>query len=128
MNGHKWMYGRTCDGPTLISDCGHYPHDLFGDPWDYESLKDHNFIHAAATFWTREARDIIGGWNVDKDVVHDWDYWMRLGARWRPLYTERILAFYRVHSGQAIQSLPAAYKLAQEDLIRERARQGYYEV
>ena len=33
----------------------------------------------------------------------------------------------RVHSGQAIQYLPANYKLAQENLIRARARLGWYD-
>jgi hypothetical protein len=116
------MYGRTCDGHDLRPS-----NPLWGDPWDYEALKDHNFIHAAATFWTREARDAVGGWDIVNDWVHDWDYWLKLGARWRPLYTERALAFYRVHSGQESQKMPMAYRLAQEDLIRFRVRQGWYD-
>jgi glycosyltransferase involved in cell wall biosynthesis len=123
MNGHKWMYGKTCDGATPD------PHNiLWGAQWDYEDLKDHNFIHAAACFWTREARDIVGGWDIPLDYVHDWDYWLKLGARWRPLYTERPLAFYRLHSGQESQKMALNYRRAQEEIIRVRARLGYYEV
>ena len=122
MNGHKWMYGRTCDGAAPDPQ-----NILWGEPWNYEALKDHNFIHAAACFWTREARDTIGGWDIVNDWVHDWDYWLKLGARWQPLYTERVLAFYRLHSGQVSQYMSLTERRRQEDLIRYRVKIGWYD-
>ena len=122
MNGYKWMYGRTADGASPDPQ-----NILWGEPWDYKALKDHNFIHSAACFWTREARDAVGGWDIPLDYVHDWDYWLKLGARWWPLYTERVLAFYRLHPDQESQKMSLAYRRAQEDIVRARARQGYYE-
>ena len=125
----KWMYGRITYGISISScsiDC--LSGDAtWGSPWNYDRLKRENFIPAPATFWTREARDIVSGWDLANPRSHDWDYWLRLGARWEPLFVERVLAYYRIHRGSATETMPQGYKDVMDDIIRDRARSGYYD-
>lgn len=114
----KWMYGRikaVPDGWTM------------GAPWAWERLKAENFIPAPAVFWTREARDAVGGFEAGNPWCPDWDYWLRLGARWEPLFTERILVNYRIHPGQDTCRLSDEVKATNGERILGRARSGYYE-
>ena len=59
--------------------------------------------------------------------AHDWDYWLRLGSRWEPLYIPRALAFYRMHDQSETMKLPQEFKDAKDEALRKRAREGYYE-
>jgi glycosyltransferase involved in cell wall biosynthesis len=115
----KWMYGRVNFGSGG---------QMMGEPWDYARLKVQNYIPAPAVFWTRGARDIVGGWDISNPRSHDWDYWLRLGARWEPLFSPRVLANYRVHPGMATAVMTEAYKAEQDETVLARARSGYYNV
>lgn len=114
---HRWMYGRVNYGTTHI----------MGEPWDRERFKTVNFVPAPAVFWIREARNVVGGWDMNNPRSHDWDYWQRLGAHWEPLYTERVLANYRVHPGMATKTMSAAYCDEMDRIVIERARSGFYD-
>jgi hypothetical protein len=113
----QWLCGRVAYGTSGLT---------MGEPWDFERLKAQNYIPAPAVFWTREARDIVGGWDISLPWCHDWDYWLRLGERWEPAFTPQVLADYRVHPGQCTATMPGSAKAQQEAVIRERVRSGCY--
>lgn len=117
-----WMYGRVRYG---VANSIYNPE--WGSPWDFERLKRENFVPAPAVFWTRAARDAVGGWDLHDPRAHDWDYWLRLGSRWEPLYIPRALAFYRMHDQSETMKLPQEFKDAKDEALRKRAREGYYE-
>lgn len=119
IGNHKWMYGLIKAVPYGWT---------MGGPWDYERLKRENFIPAPAVFWTRNARDQVGGWDLASPRAHDWDYWLRLGARWEPLVTRHILVNYRIHPESATSTMTKEFTDEQDEIIRERARSGYYKV
>jgi glycosyltransferase involved in cell wall biosynthesis len=114
----QWLYGRVAYGETGLT---------MGDDWDFERLKQQNFVPAPAVFWTRHARDVVGGWDRTNPRAHDWDYWLRLGARWRPMFMPQILANYRVHPGMATATMSDEFKREQDLVILGRARVGYYD-
>lgn len=118
IEGRKWMHGRVYYGCMST---------LTGENGDFEKLKTANIVPAPVAFWTREARDIVGGWDMDNPRSHDWDYWLRLGARWEPFFTSRVMAIVRVHPAMATMTMSAEYKSLKDGEIRGRIRAGYYD-
>jgi len=114
-----WLYGqiRFCPDGNPV---GH----LMGEPWDYERLKHVDIVPAPATFFRRSLVGIVGEFDLSL-VPSDYDYWLRLGARWEPVYTERVLVNYRVHRASATAMF--GEEMAQQTrMISERALKGYY--
>jgi glycosyltransferase involved in cell wall biosynthesis len=75
---------------------------LYKNAWlriaNYQTLQITNFISQMATFWRREAYERVGELNEGLHYVMDWDYWMRLGRRYKLSVIHRDLACFRMHA------------------------------
>lgn len=111
----KWLYGQLVTHPYG---------QVQGVPWSYEYLKRANIVPAPATFWKRELHDEFGIW--DKNLACcDYDYWLRIGSKYEPVFTPRTLVRYRLHPGQDSQVRLGRVQ-AEAAMLSARAMSGYY--
>lgn len=91
-----WLYGRMLwnGEPNGRETC-------------YAELQTCNPIPCPAVFYTRQAALEVGGYDESLDCAEDYDYWLRLMRRFRPAYTDRIMAIYGDHPGQATKTRAA---------------------
>lgn len=110
-----WGFGRINMGPG---------YQLHGGWSGYEALTYGNCVPFPAAFWTKAAENIVG--LIDTSLCCcDYEYWLKLGARFKPFLTERVLVNYRMHPGQdsVLQSQRVADEAA---MLSSRAQNGYY--
>lgn len=67
--------------------------------WSLPLYLTHNFVSAPATFVRREALEAIGGFDMRYRISVDYDLYLRLARRWRPLVLDRYLAAFRMTEG-----------------------------
>jgi glycosyltransferase involved in cell wall biosynthesis len=60
-------------------------------------LLSKDFISQPAVFFTKKAFQETGPLALDFDYTMDYDYWLRLGNRYPPVYINRFLANFRWH-------------------------------
>lgn len=65
--------------------------------YDYRTLLILDYISQPATFWTREAYEKIGNFSEKEYWELDYEYWLRLGKKYRPVFIDKYLAKFRVH-------------------------------
>jgi len=94
--------------------------------WDYARLKRENFIPLPGAFWSREAYRWAGGFDMSVPRASDWDYWIRLGARWNPVHVQRPLVAYNVHQAQD-SVVNHRSVLADAAKVRARVSAGFYD-
>jgi SAM-dependent methyltransferase len=111
-----WLYGQI-----QRSDTG----GRQGGQWSWETLKRLNIVPVPAAFWKREAMNVVGIPDVSKEC-YDWDYWLRLGARWKPAFVEEIFSFYRLHPGMGTMTRHDEVTRMERE-IRNRAATWFYE-
>ncbi len=63
-----------------------------------ETLLILDYISQPATFWRKEAGEKIGLFDENEFYELDYDYWLRLGKRYKPGFMDKYLAGFRVHS------------------------------
>lgn len=56
-----------------------------------------NYISQPATFWRREVTEIVGGFDESLRYAMDYDYWLRVGGRFKLWLLHDYLASFRVH-------------------------------
>jgi len=69
-------------------------------PWDPRRLEDFCLVPQPAAFWRRCVRDEVGEFDVSLHHAMDYDYWLRIAARFpaaRVRHVERFLAGFRLH-------------------------------
>jgi len=98
----KWLYGKcrqiNADGNGIRSLLDWYTHQL-GKKYSYTKLLILDFISQPTVFWRREIVDEIGYFDVDDHMTMDYDYWLRIGAKYDAGIIDDYLAKFRVHSG-----------------------------
>ena len=67
--------------------------------WSFPLHLTQNFVSDPATFVRRRALDEVGLLSPRYTISHDYDLWLRVGARWPPLLIERTLASFRMTEG-----------------------------
>ncbi len=77
-----------------------------------------NYISQPATFWRREVIDEVGYFDETLHYAMEYDYWLRLGRRFRLWFLNAYLASFRVHP----TSKAGASASAQFDVELEIAR------
>lgn len=66
-------------------------------PADYtHAIWDNNFV-GACFMYTRKVYETVGEYDPDQILCEDYDYWLRIFARYSVGCIEEILYFYRVH-------------------------------
>ena len=66
--------------------------------YDYRTLLILDYISQPATFWTCEAYRKTGQFNEKEYWELDYEYWLRLGKKFQPLFIDKYLANFRVHN------------------------------
>lgn len=66
--------------------------------YSFKRLLAKNFIPQPALFFTRDVYREIGHLCLDCHYAMDYDYWLRIGKKYDPLYIDRYLANFRWHS------------------------------
>lgn len=88
------------------------------------SSKDEIFyknIVGASFMYTRRAYELIGDYDVDKFLVEDYDYWLRIAKKSNIRYIDKSLYLYRLHSASLTETknrqiLEAKTALLEEEL------------
>ncbi|HOO91177.1 MAG TPA: glycosyltransferase family 2 protein [Syntrophales bacterium] len=60
-------------------------------------LLSKDFISQPAVFFSRRVFQEVGPLDLDLEYTMDYDYWLRIGKKFTPLYIERFLANFRWH-------------------------------
>mgnify|MGYP006285154333 CR=1 FL=1 len=70
-----------------------------GRRYSYRRLLSKNFICQPSVFFTQNVHQEVGAVDNNRPYAMDYDYWLRIGKRYRPLYIPKHLANFRWHSG-----------------------------
>jgi len=65
--------------------------------YTYKRLLAKNFIPQPAVLFTRKVYKEIGPLCLDCHYTMDYDYWLRIGRKYKPRYIDRFLANFRWH-------------------------------
>lgn len=97
----RWCYGRC----SIIDEVGRpirrpitWYKNLLGWVYSRNLLLTENYINQPATFWTRELWQEIGGIEGSQKACFDYELWLKMGARSRPVVIRRYLARFRRHA------------------------------
>ena len=72
--------------------------NLLGLVYSRHVLLTENYINQPATFWTRALWNEIGGIQGAQKACFDYELWLKMGARSRPVVIRRYLARFRRHA------------------------------
>jgi len=64
----------------------------------FRKLLAENWISQMGVFWRRSAGQQVGPFRTDLHYCMDYDYWLRLGARWDGRFIDKYLAAFRWHT------------------------------
>ncbi|MBC7203621.1 MAG: hypothetical protein H5U29_08890 [Pusillimonas sp.] len=87
----------------------------FFQEWDYEVLKDHNFIPIQSILFKRELFELRGGFDRKLEQLEDWNLWLRYGLGSNFLFIPKTTSLFRS---------PAKLRTR---ISRVKALQGAYE-
>jgi glycosyltransferase involved in cell wall biosynthesis len=103
----------------LYGDCekidadGHFIHILKGQEADLELLMAINFIPQPSAFFTRDAFDKVGGINIERHFIMDYELWLRMMLIGINLhYVPQLLSRFRLYHGSksGSQSIKFGYE------------------
>lgn len=63
--------------------------------YSYNKLLEENFISQPATFWRKKAMQEVGFLDEKHHLVMDYEYWLRLGAKFKGGFINNYLASFR---------------------------------
>ncbi|EKD29980.1 MAG: glycosyl transferase family 2 [uncultured bacterium (gcode 4)] len=97
---NKWCYGkcRIIDrGDNEIRKPITLYKNLLGRRYSYAKLLGENFISQMTVFWKREAMDEIGLFDTNEHLCMDYEYWLRMGQKYNPVYINEYMASFRFY-------------------------------
>lgn len=106
---YQWLVGKIqmTNGSTM------------GGGYSYNELLKCNIVPQPAVYWTRKAYETVGEMDEANDLASDYEYWLRLGSKFEPFVTDRILAEYTIHKDQITSKIPNQ-QLQQAENIRQK--------
>ena len=63
--------------------------------YGYAKLLAENWVSQMGVFWRRDAGAKVGAFRTDLHYCMDYNYWLRLGARWPGRFVDRYLGCFR---------------------------------
>lgn len=72
--------------------------------FSYSMLLVTNPISQPSTFWRRRIVEEFGLFDPGEHLVMDYEYWLRIGSRYKPAILDEYLACFRVHHKSKTQS------------------------
>lgn len=64
--------------------------------YSYNTLLILNYISQMATFWRKEAADKIGKFDKAQHFVMDYEYWLRLGKKYKAGFINKYISSFRI--------------------------------
>ena len=98
----QWVYGRVRiidENDREIRPCITRYKDWRMRGFRFEKLLGENWISQMGVFWRRSASAEVGPFRTELHYCMDYDYWLRLGARWPGRFVDRRLAAFRWYRG-----------------------------
>ena len=98
----QWLYGKCSiknEENVEIHKAITWYKTFWQKRYNYNILLILDFIAQPAVFWRRKVMDEMGFWESDLGVGGDYEYWLKLGAKYKPAFINEFLAHYRWHSG-----------------------------
>lgn len=96
----QWLSGKCTivdEYDTVIRNPIRKYKNFFLQHYSYFSLLILNYLSQPSTFWRRSLLDDIGYLNEDEHLVMDYEYWCRIGKKYRLCVLEEDLAFFRYY-------------------------------
>lgn len=97
----KWLYGNC----RIINENGKEIRKLitqYKNFWQrhygYSRLLVMDFIAQPSVFWRTELTDELGLFDINNHLTMDYEYWLRIGAKYKPGFINEYLARFRLHS------------------------------
>ncbi len=114
---------------TAYREAGMRTPKLHRQPWDYELLRDHNFIPIQALLFERKLFEERGGFDITLDQLEDWNLWLRYGYGNNFAYVAKTTSLFRTPAQRALRNqragdLHAAYFRAREAAFESLRRLG----
>lgn len=95
----KWVYGM-CDiidgDDKIIREWITRYKNLWLKNYSYVTLLIVNYISQMTVFWRREAWQKTGDLDINQKYVMDYDYWLRLGKKYKPGFIPEYIASFRI--------------------------------
>lgn len=94
-----WVFGKTdiIDANDVeIRRWITFYKNLWLKHYSYSTLLVLNYISQMATFWRKEAAKKIGRFDKTQYFVMDYDYWLRLGKRYKAGFINKYLSSFRI--------------------------------
>ncbi len=98
--GRKWVYGKcriVDENGVEIRKLITWYKNLWQRRYSYTRLLIMDFMAQPAVFWRRELTEEIGLFDVNAQLAMEYDYWLRIGAKYEPGFTDEYLASFRLH-------------------------------
>jgi len=67
--------------------------------YSYKRLLSKDFISQPAVFFTQDVYQEVGPLDLNCDYSMDYDYWLRIGKKYSPVYIDKFLANFRWQRG-----------------------------
>lgn len=127
-------YSLACEVQTSVKKHG-YDEVAIGtaalhkQPWDYEVLKDHNFIPIQSLLFNRNLFRKRGGFDVSLDQLEDWNLWLRFGFGNEFRYVPKTTSIFRTPAdvkerASRQEALHVAYFRARDAAFESLRRAG----
>lgn len=92
--------------------------------FDYEKLKQINYIPACSTMFTKKAVNKAGLFDKRLKAAEDWDMWLRIAEKFKVFYLHVPVYCYRYYGQSLSRRLRKNNEFEQYDnLVREKIRQ-----
>jgi glycosyltransferase involved in cell wall biosynthesis len=94
----QWVYGRVRiidENDQEIRRCITRYKNRRMRVFSYKKLLAENWISQMGVFWRRSASARVGPFKAELHYCMDYDYWLRLGARWPGRFIDRYQAAFR---------------------------------
>lgn len=121
-NNAKWLVGRSDiinQNDSLIRPFITKYKNFWLDFYSYNTLLVINYIPQMSVFWRREVIKELGYFDPKQFYVMDYEYWLRLGKKYKPLILKDYLSSFRIISTSKsttgyIKQFSDEYKAAQK--------------
>jgi glycosyltransferase involved in cell wall biosynthesis len=71
--------------------------------YDFKNLITENFIPSMSVFWKKKIHIGIGYWDTKIINCNDYDMWLRIAEKYKPLIINKNLSFFRIHKNNSSQ-------------------------
>lgn len=71
--------------------------NLLGKKYSYSKLLSENFISQMTVFWKKKVTEELWYFDEHEHLCMDYEYWLRIGAKYSPIYINQHLANFRFY-------------------------------